>query len=224
MVRPYWSSLWRVAAILLVVGVVLHILPEPIHACTCPGDPEWWGAEQYLEEYDAVFVGRIVAQIAPTSLPTEEDTVDRWPIETYEVAVEHIYKGPRYETVYISDSDAGLCGFYFGLHAGDAYLFYVDTERWWVGLCNPSLPLSMANAHVAELDMIVDRREPELDTAAPYPTPTPNRLTIHTPVPIEPTPTLPHTGGCALSPGADLITVGLMAGIVGLALRRPRGR
>ena len=244
---------------LIVVGVMLH--PGPTYdLCECGVVPET-PADRFLE-YDAIFVGQVVSVVGlpdvkldgGSSLVEDEFLGE---VRVLEVEVDYSFKGPVYETIYISYIKSNCeWGDQSYVRRLDTYLFYlyIDHEYewpwqqpWHLSLCNPSMVVGvpeddrglprvddLAEEELFLLNELAAPRAPEPNTANAYPTPrtlpiaTPSVTStpvltptvMPTPATISaPTPT-PHSGGCTPSPGTDLSTIGMMAGIVCLALRR----
>ena len=213
---------------IVIVGVLMY--PETSYAdeCDCPA----WSTESAFADYDAVFVGKVVAteavEVRPIDChyPSDLEGEDMWPecdLSPYyeprhEVVMEYSFKGPVHETVkvwvgggYCTEDRVIWRGFFRSiLREGVTYLFYVDVDSPRpdhldvnMSECNPTRPIAEAEAHLIELDRITSGER------------------------RTPEPTLPKTGGCTPSLGVELTTIVLLAGLIGIGaalVRRPRRR
>ena len=194
----------RVAPIVLLVGVWFLAHPEPSYACLCI-DPGPSPAEGYAGS-TSVFMGRVVSvsEFDPGGGAWSWDWGGR-KVEstrdptTIEFDVSTVWKGRAYETMYLTTyRDSAGCGFRFV--EGVTYVVYSE-DGLSTYLCDRTRRLSDATE---DLEYLGQGHTPSLGTAAPTPDLSERQ-----------------SAGCGLSPRAtDLSTVGLMAGIAWLALRR----
>ena len=217
-----------VVLVVLLAGLLSFLLPEKSYACSCvcPGSPT-----EELEKSAAVFSGT-VKSTTPSS--SEHLTL------TAEIEVNAVWKGPLYQTMYVSASNprqGPVCGMHFV--EGAQYIFYAVYEiqgsdyspDWWVNRCTLTSPITGADYILDELG---EGQAPIVapPTSAPTPvppSPTPDSTTkpVKDPPPTSTstraTPTQGSGGACTTSPNkADLSVAALIVGIVGLSLGRRR--
>ena len=215
----------------LLAGLLSFLLPEKSYACSCvrPGSPT-----EELEKSAAVFSGT-VKSTTPSS--SEHLTL------TAEVEVNAVWKGPLYQTMYVSASNprqGPVCGMHFV--EGAQYIFYAVYEiqgsdyspDWWVNRCTLTSPIAGADYILDELGegqapIVAPPTSPQMPSAPTSDStsesdkdPPPTTAAI-TSAPTPPSPEHGGGGGCGLtSHKADLSIVGLMLGIVWLSLGRRR--
>ncbi len=135
--RTTWSTLTRLAAILLTAGAVFALHATPAGACDFPEPPP---PDEALAEADAVFAGQIV-----TMRPAERD---RHVAVTF--AVDRIWDGPHDDRLtVITHEDEATCGYPFD-REGDEYLVYAYERD---GVLQTSLPTRTTPIHQAREDL-----------------------------------------------------------------------
>ena len=195
------SMFASVSMIVLLIGTWILLQPQPGYACSCvePGPPS-----EAVENSAAVFTGRVVSvsEFDPGEpfwggakiISTQDPT-------TVEILVETVRKGPLYQTRYLTTfRDSASCGFPFV--EGVTYVVY-STDGLSTYLCDRTRRLSEATEDIKYLGR---GYKPVQGLAAPTPD-----LSEH------------RAGGCGLSPHTtELSAIGMVAGIVWIALRRRR--
>ena len=208
----------RLALIAGLIGFSLISTPGRSYACSCvqPGTPS-----EELARSTAVFVGRV---ISVTRYSRDSGMVSGMDPVTVEFDVQTIWKGPDYETMYLTTARfGGSCGIGFG--EGDEYLVY-SPNGVTVHLCTRTRLLSEAASDLEELG---EGRSPALGTVARTPV-IPDDLVSGTPVPpatVElpastpaPTAAVGPSGGCRVGSAApDLWMTGLLAGVIWFGVR-----
>ena len=132
--------LLRLAAIALLLGLPPAVRPAPTSACSCPEnyplsiEEEWEGSR-------AVFAGRVVSH----RVYNEETT----PVLITELRVTTVWKGPRYETIYLTDSPNTTCESWFA--EDEEYLVYVSYGWTAPGLCGRKIWFPSAQDDLAVL-------------------------------------------------------------------------
>ena len=198
----------RLALLIPMIGALLLVHPELIHACKCatPGPPT-----EEMGRSDLVFSGRVV------SIQSEDETdgatagadaeAPDLGVYSIEFDVETVWKGTVHETTYLTTNrDSASCGFTFA--EGVSYVVYAQDDLI-VHRCSRTRPLSEAAQDLGELG---EGRAPTEGAAGAAAGPSQSGPSGS-----------PGGGGCGLSPGeADLSGVALMFGIVCLGLRRKR--
>jgi len=186
--------------IVFLSGAWFFINTGQSHACSCPtpGPPS-----QELAESEVVFVGEVVRTIH--FQPPPNSLTDPIAIE---FAVNTVWKGPLYETMFIAPSRGTSCEFRFV--DGEKYIVYSPSKETTpeVNLCSRTRLVAEAQDDLKELGR---GHPPEPGTSAPTPKP-PDR-------------SLPIVGGCGLSPypdsdPMDLSGLGIMLGLVWFGARR----
>ena len=184
------------ALIVLLIGVWLTTHPERSYACSCvtPGSPS-----EELAKSTAVFMGQVVSV---REFDRGNDIMSSLDPTTVEFEVATIWKGPSYETMFLTTARFGAsCGFTF--IEGEEYVVY-SRDGSTVSLCSRTRPLSEAPHDLAELGK---GQVPTLGTTAP----TPDLSEYQT------------GGGWGLWPHTTVVlVVGLMVGIAWLGLRKQR--
>ena len=183
-------------AFLLSAGVTLGLLaalarPEAAHACTC--GPSGSPAEA-LADADAVFAGEVVAIRRLGRPPYRLSSAD--PVEV-EFRVGQVWKGPRRETLTVETEASGIsCGYRF--KKGQKYIVYARDGR--TDGCTRSAPAWMA---FADLVALGPGQPPE-------------------PAPRSGTGDGMVCGGAARKgeQRMEVATVGLLAGVIALGIRR----
>lgn len=184
-------------ALLLAVGVTLGLLaalgrPEPVHACTCA--PSGSPAEA-LERADAVFAGEVTSVKFSGTSPYR---LSSSALMTVEFRVSRVWKGPRLPTFTVETERSEIsCGYEF--KEGRKYIVYT-WEGTRTGLCTRTAPAWMAFADFVALG----------PGQPPAPTPAPD------------------TGGggaCSVAASSggsatDVLALALVAGVIGLGVRR----
>lgn len=122
---------------LVALAILLTLIPQPVHACSCPGvGPP---AEE-LAKSTAVFAGKAINRRSPFSLVQRSDN----PLYvTFEVS--QVWKGPNWQTLLIRTvEDGASCGYNF--QKGEEYLVYAhgDEGDLRVSLCSRTQPLDKA--------------------------------------------------------------------------------
>ena len=196
------SMVARVSLIVLLIGVWILVHPEPSYACLCI-DPGPTPAEGFSRS-TSVFRGQVVSVIefdpgepfwGGTKIISTQDPT------TVEFLVETVWKGPLYQTRYLTTfRDSASCGFPFV--EGVTYVVY-SADGLSTYMCDRTRRLSEATD---DLEYLGRGYKPVQSLAAPTPD-----LSEH------------RTGGCGLSPHTtELSAIGMVAGIVWIALRRKR--
>ena len=183
--------------LVLVAGLAVALLAllagaQPAHACSCA--PSGSPAEA-LERANAVFAGEVVAIRPRGTSPYRLSSAD--PV-TVEFRVSRVWKGPRRETLTVETERSEIsCGYEF--KKGRKYIVYT-WQGTRTGLCTRTAPAWMAFADFVALGQ----------GSRP-----------------ESAPTTDAGGGmvCGATSGKgdrrmEVATVGLLAGVVALSIRR----
>ena len=228
-VSNFGSVAIRLALILPLIGFWLLMHPEPSYACSCvPPDPP----REALANSSVVFMGTAV------SVPAFEDD-DGFSEGTDTVRIEFdvqtVWKGTVSQPMFLTTRRwSESCGYPFV--EGVTYVVY-SRDGLTVSLCSRTGPFSEATEDLIELGQgsvpIYDETNPIPDVSErrPVEPPTTTPVPSKNQLPASPTSTANSTedrpvdsttnGGCGRSTHvSDLSVVGLMAGIVWIALRK----
>ena len=149
--------------------LLLSVDPEPVHACVC-FDPD--SPSEAFSEATSVFVGKAI-QVTNASWintpETREDVTTRSGINTYEFRVGAVYKGARYETMFVNTWVGGSsCDYWF--HLGEEYIVYAydddDYGGLWAHICTRT---ELAWAAQEDFEELSKGSAPEPGTEAPRP-------------------------------------------------------
>ena len=171
--------------------ILLH--PEQSYACSCvtPGS-----TSEELATSAVVFVGRVVSV---REFERDDGLIGSTDPTTIEFAVSTVWKGPSYETMYLTTARLGAsCGFTFV--EGEQYVVY-SRNGSTVSLCSRTRSLSEAQHDLVELGK---GQAPIPGSIAPTPIPSAS---------WQP---------WAISGLAVTLVVGLMIGAARLGLRKRR--
>ncbi len=182
---------WAVAVGFAVCLLTTLALPKPAQACSCaPAGPP----AEALAEADAVFAGKVTAIKPLGHPPFRLSSAD--PVEV-EFQVSRVWKGPRLETTVIeTELSETSCGYEF--KKGGTYIVYVHDGR--TGLCTRTSPAWRA---FQDLVALGPGSRPESGPT----TSTGNGMVC----------------GAAAGNGGQrmgVATVGLLAGVIALGIRR----
>ena len=192
------SLVIRVAVIVPLISLWLLLHPEQSYACSCvtPGSPS-----EEMATSAAVFMGRVVSVREFEPNDGSWSSIDP---TTVEFAVSTVWKGPSYETMFLTTARSGAsCGFTFV--EDEEYVVY-SSNGSGVSLCSRTRSLSEAQHDLTELGK---GRAPIPGTIAP------------TPVPFTPRASTPSQPWAIIGPTV-LLVVGLMIGATWLGLRKRR--
>ena len=140
--------------IVLVIGICFVVDTRISHACSCarPGS-----ASEALRTTSSVFVGKVIAVYdSEIYLPRTRDVQTE---TVYAFKATTVWKGPLYETVFISNTFGTSCDRWFA--EGEEYLVYGGGH-----LCSRTSIISEAHEDLAELGA---GRTPVSGTSAPIP-------------------------------------------------------
>ena len=221
-----WRSAIAFAVISATVGVFSLMNAGQISACSCIDSSQ----SLAFSNAGAVFMGRVVAIRALESLREDFDQ-----IHELEVQVDLVWKGPRYETMFLQTRADGVsCGGLSRFKSDLDYIVYAHEKQdlLRVGLCSRIIP---APDWQEELDALGQGMVPEPGTVAeswkPPAAPTPSATPTSSPKPSStPSPTATPTaigGNCnilASSAHVDIVALplGLVAGIAWIGIRQSR--
>ena len=193
-------------------SLLLSVNPEPVHASVCLGP---FSPSEAFAEATSVFVGKPI-QVTEVSwlntLETTERGIPRTGFKTYEFEVETVWKGVRYETMFVNTSISGG-SWGFGFQLGEEYIVYAYDSDYedglWAYLCTGSKVTSVAQD---DFEQLGKGSAPEPGTEAPRP-----NLNIPS----------SSGGGCNILAQStdgptDAWTLTLVAGIMWFGFRRRR--
>lgn len=151
---------FRLAAAVLLIGLSFLLVAREVRACSCrdPGSPS-----EALTQSRAVFAGKVVSIRDANSRAITAGSAYRI---VAEFKVYSIWKGPNYETIYVTTNVSGAsCG--VGFARGGEYLVY-SWDGYGASLCSRTRPLRFAQE---DLDELGEGRLPDPATSAPTPVP-----------------------------------------------------
>ena len=206
----------RVALIVPLISLWILLHPEASYACSCvtPGSP----SEETVTSA-AVFMGRVVSV---REFERDDGLISSADPTTIEFAVSTIWKGPAYETMFLTTARSdSSCGFTFV--KDDTYVVY-SRDGSTVSLCSRTRSLSEAQHDLAELG---EGQQPSPSTVAPTPVSLAPRAEFGK-EPVPPGTTAPTSDSSApwqtwaIIGSTVLLVVGLMIGATWFGLRKRR--